>query len=568
MANLNNLKKGQTITEHIDVINENVNLVNEEVNELKNNQNNAVISVNGKTGEVILNSKDVGAFPNSTSIQELDINNIKDTGVYIGTNANNPYYLIVIKYNDTNIYQELIGLNTKKYRRFTGTWSEWITAYSNENPVTAKDITGIHQISDNKYVEVALLDDGTFVKANITINPSTNEMKLGDNIVATTEYVDNAVNMIKSIIVNELPETGVENTIYFVPNTKEDDSNDFNEWLWVNGEWEIIGGTSIDLTPFLTKEDASNTYTTKQENDNKVSKTTTINNKPLSSNITLTAEDVGALPIDTKIETNAVSKYTNEEISTKLSSGEFVNGDAFVVLDDGTYKKGHIYLYNNGLADITNFVDVSTDQSIGGIKNFTGLLKYLGEEVATEKYVDDNGGKIDAIKVNGVEQPITDKKVNIDVPLTFENGVEVEPVINELLEKIYPIGSIYMSVNNVSPASFLGGAWEMLPGGYALWTATSGAGQTISAGLPNITGNISRTTAQPISNGTIGNEYSVNGALYGVNGDTESYYQTLTGDFQRWKEIRFDASRSNNIYGASDTVQPPAYKVYVWTRTG
>ena len=35
---------------------------------------------------------------------------------------------------------------------------------------------------------------------------------------------------------------------------------------------------------------------------------------------------------------------------------------------------------------------------------------------ATEDYVDENGGKIDKIKVNNVEQTITDKTVNITVP--------------------------------------------------------------------------------------------------------------------------------------------------------
>lgn len=35
---------------------------------------------------------------------------------------------------------------------------------------------------------------------------------------------------------------------------------------------------------------------------------------------------------------------------------------------------------------------------------------------ATEDYVDENGGKIDKIKVNGVEQTITNKEVNLTVP--------------------------------------------------------------------------------------------------------------------------------------------------------
>ena len=429
MANLNNLKKGQTITEHIDTINDNVNLVNNELVGFKDNikdvveTNSLVKSVQWKTGNVILTASEIGAFPNSTSIQELDINNIKDTGVYIGTNANKPYYLIVVKYNDTNVYQELIGLNTKKYRRFTGTWSEWIVAYSSENPITASDITGINAFDEDKELEVALLNNGTFVKTNVVVNPSKNTLKVAGKEMATIEYVDKAVNMIRSMIVNELPETGIENTIYFVPNTKEDDSNEFIEWIWVNGAWEIVGGTTIDLTPFLPKEEASQIYATKQENDAKVPKTTTINNKALTGNITLNAEDVGALPIDTKLETNAVVKYTNSEIENKLDSGEFINGDAFITLDDGTYKKGHIYYYNNGLTDITDvitdYVNTSGNQSIGGIKNFTGVLNYLGKEVATQEYVETNGGKIDVIAVNGENQTIDGKRVNIAVPTTL-----------------------------------------------------------------------------------------------------------------------------------------------------
>ena len=181
------------------------------------------------------------------------------------------------------------------------------------------------------------------------------------------------------------------------------------------------------------------------------------------------------------------------------------------------------------------------------------------------KYVKDKDGKF--LPITSPNAVINEDGKNInELYVSYESGVEIEPQINELLEKIYPIGSIYMSINSTSPASFLGGTWEQLPEGYALWTASSGAGSTINAGLPNITGNISKTTAQPVSNGTIGNEYSISGALYGVNGSTDSYYQTVNGTFQRWKELHFDASRSNNIYGASTTVQPPAYKVYAWVR--
>ena len=615
MAELNRLRKGQTITEHIDIINENVNVVNKDLEKVKDDLDNYVKSVNGEKGEVQLDAVKVGAFPNSTDIRELDIDNIKDTGVYIGTNANKSYYLIVIKYDNGNVYQELIGANSKKYRRFTGTWSEWISAYSKENPVSASDITGINVFDENKEIELALLNDGTFVKANLTLNPSTQTLKIGDKEFASVEYVDNAVNMIKSVIVSELPETGVENTIYFVPNTSEETSNDFNEWIWVNDEWEIIGGSSIDLTPFLPRDEASETYATKQENDGKVSKTTTINNKPLSDNITLTAEDVGALPSDTKIETNAVKKFTNEEITTKLSKGKFVIGDTFVVLDDGDYAKGHIYVYNaSGLTDISEFVEISSDQSIGGVKNFTGVLNYLGEEVAikkdtmttnTQQYID--GYKIfrggvgigDSSDLKWRIATASDGSLylmNGTGSLTYSNMFSFLPdgrigeynrstgetktfatlsdlsnyyTKTEVLNALYPIGTIYLTtstngVGSSSPASWLGGTWERLPEGYSLWTASSGAGGTIGAGLPNITGYLGGDNSEAYR--FRGNRVQ-SGALY-TNEWTSSKY-TGNNSFNGYnaQTINFDASRSNSIYGASSTVQPPAYKVYAWRRT-
>lgn len=139
----------------------------------------------------------------------------------------------------------------------------------------------------------------------------------------------------------------------------------------------------------------------------------------------------------------------------------------------------------------------------------------------------------------------------------YVNGVS-------LINKIYPVGSIYMSVENVSPASWLGGTWERLPEGYALWTASSGAGGTIGAGLPNITGYLGGDNSEAYR--FRGNRVQ-SGALY-TNEWTSSKY-TGNNSFNGYnaQTINFDASRSNSIYGASSTVQPPAYKVYAWRRT-
>lgn len=46
-------------------------------------------------------------------------------------------------------------------------------------------------------------------------------------------------------------------------------------------------------------------------------------------------------------------------------------------------------------------------------------------------------------------------------------------LVSDLLNRVYPVGSIYMSVVNVSPASFLGGTWQAIEQGRMLMAAGS-----------------------------------------------------------------------------------------------
>lgn len=132
-----------------------------------------------------------------------------------------------------------------------------------------------------------------------------------------------------------------------------------------------------------------------------------------------------------------------------------------------------------------------------------------------------------------------------------------EPVVTKasLLDYIYPVGSLYMSVNRVSPASFLGGTWEQLPIGYALWTANSDAGTTIAPGLPNITGQIGNALSDQAI-GRASGAFTTWASAVGFKGSND----------YKWSSFDFNANRSSWIYGNSTTVQPPAYKVYAWKR--
>lgn len=147
-------------------------------------------------------------------------------------------------------------------------------------------------------------------------------------------------------------------------------------------------------------------------------------------------------------------------------------------------------------------------------------------------------------------QTKTDIQVDIDNIVTDLNGKASK-------DEIYPVGSIYTSINNTSPASFFGGEWEALAEGRTLWTTTTDGqgGVLIAAGLPNITGQ-----ALTVS----GADTTASGAM--SKSDSQGNGPTGTGTGWRQSLIYFNASSSNNIYGNSSTVQPPAIRVYMWKR--
>ncbi len=132
-----------------------------------------------------------------------------------------------------------------------------------------------------------------------------------------------------------------------------------------------------------------------------------------------------------------------------------------------------------------------------------------------------------------------------------------------IIDFVYPVGSIYLSLNKVSPETFMGGKWELIEEGRALWTTESNdGGELIDAGLPNIKGDLT-----VVGGGSSGGWYTANGAFKEKNSGNRRYWASSNGASAGVSSgFEIDASKSNEIYGKSNTVQPPAIKVYAFKR--
>lgn len=131
-----------------------------------------------------------------------------------------------------------------------------------------------------------------------------------------------------------------------------------------------------------------------------------------------------------------------------------------------------------------------------------------------------------------------------------------------IFDLIYPIGSIFATTGN-APAR---GTWEEIAKGRTLQGADSGhaVGTTIAAGLPNITGWFRNRKTDGDTTVML-----VDGKLFAAKGDAGTDYVQLqrASTSGTLREVAFDASKSNAIYGKSSTVQPPAYVVHFYRRT-
>lgn len=129
----------------------------------------------------------------------------------------------------------------------------------------------------------------------------------------------------------------------------------------------------------------------------------------------------------------------------------------------------------------------------------------------------------------------------------------VDKRLKAMIDILYPVGIVVTTATDdaLKPGEEDGLAqWEEIAQDKVLQGAVSGAGGTIEAGLPNIKGYAK-----------LGVWEEETGPFY-----REGEVKTANMSNEKAPLLNFDASKSNNIYGNSSTVQPPAYKVHFWKR--
>ncbi len=251
-------------------------------------------------------------------------------------------------------------------------------------------------------------------------------------------------------------------------------------------------------------------------------------------------------------------------------------------------------LTNQVVNEVNDVMDVSLEEAAvvaetGTSSDFTLDDIYFKDaftKTGDQFNLEVNSAKVDCISSKNNKFSL-DEEGNLTVKsITTEKDNSENLDMTEILKKVYPIGSLYMSISSTSPATLFGGTWERI-NGYYLYAGNGGntAGSNTSGGPSNnSTSSTAITVAQMPSHTHIQNAHNhTENPKCWMNDD--AHYDTrlkCTTGFYAGAEIATyytgsttatnqntggGQGHTHTLNNHTHTVTPLRYEVYMWKRT-
>ncbi len=211
-------------------------------------------------------------------------------------------------------------------------------------------------------------------------------------------------------VLEDLPEVGKTKVLYFIPSKISADKNIYEEYMWVNNTWELIGNTALDLTDYITTSEL---------------------------NAAITAEQNRAIKAEHLLTTNldsAVVRVANLEIGLETKQNKLTAGNNITIENDVISATSAIVTVNNvGPDENGNVLLTKDDLQLENVDNTSDLDKPISK--ATLFVLDSLNEKIDTKQdileagENIVIEGNTISAANIVTPYEFLTG---KPLINDV----------------------------------------------------------------------------------------------------------------------------------------
>lgn len=427
-----------------------------------------------------------------------------------------------------------------------------------------REVNIIQRLLEGQYINI--LEDGD--KATISADISSDYY----NKYQINEILG-GLDTVKFKVVSALPAVGAENVIYLVPKAAPEVGYDQYIWDADAGMFYPIGDTDIDLSDYYTKIQADAKF---QEKLSTASGITTVTDTTDFSQVSLgdkTVRQATGLSIWNYIKSKLGStmiypvvdntRISGLDLSQTNPNGYFSASDLF------SYVMGKLGTEDLSSVDdstvVANFVPTASNQikRVTGLKIWNYIKSKFNADTLSSVTDSTKFGSIDKTKTNPVQE------------------TTAEELFKYMALKMYPVGSIYISVNSTSPATLFGGTWEQIKGRFLV-----GAGDNGESGNANLNKSLGTTGGTYRHQHTYGLRHNV---YYGqgANSTTDSSSIQLanysTTNSQSWKSgsqngnaqgrhaswsgegslSRFDVTAETKL---TDSL-PPYLAVNMWRRT-
>ena len=446
------------------------------------------------------------------------------------------------------------------------------------------NITNVNTISAEIVAVSSKLNEITTNSANISsiiinsnnindINTTATNINSINNVSSISTSVNSVANNIQNVVDVANNETNITtnatniadiNTNATNINKINTVSNNINSIIAVDNNKNNINSVATNLTDINSVADNINNVINVSNNETNINTVATN-----TSNINTTATNINAI----NTAANNIVAIQNASTNAQLAKDWATKMNGLVADEDYSAKYWADQARQSAAGATVDNISINRNtndelQAIGvinqnvtttAIKTWTGTLAQYNAIVTKDNNTLYN--ITDDMQASTYEAYSKNETYNRN-----EINSLVANNLSTLLSNLYPVGSIYIGTQNTCPLATLisGSTWELVATNRALWGGDgTNAHRWIAAGLPNITGSFTLTTA---IQGSIGDgalfTYSNSGVVSGGLGGS-SYNSNGIGQ----NNFVFNASRSSSIYGNSNTVQPPAYVVNVWRRT-
>lgn len=283
------------------------------------------------------------------------------------------------------------------------------------------------------------------------------------------------------------------------------------------------------------------------------------------------------LTMNSSIQSKRATKTTANSSTEVLKDGELLivrdgNNPPNLRAGDGTTQIKNLKDMVPGVASTSTagLMSASDKTKLDGIA--TGANKTIVDSALSStstnpvqnKVVNSELGKKLSLSGGTMTGALTTKGIKLTSGTDYGATLPSNPATNQLffqtagsnfvLDNVYPVGAVYMSMNSTNPGTLFGGTWEQVQGKFLL-----GVSNAYPAGSSG--GESEHTlTRDEIPDHTHSFKYTGQSVTTGVN--SIRLYQAASNQYNA-----YSGGQSSNCGGQAHNNMPPYLAVYIWYRT-